>query len=123
MQNMSKLEIGTIITLITTIIAATLFIGNLHGRVSALEKDKDFKSITDKKKEALTEFNSSITKAENELSKSIATKKTETLSEIQSSINDAKRKLNDALKNRLNEINKKSEQNLIAIKNEIQVML
>ena len=54
---MSKIEMGVVVTVILAIIAGALFLGRLDGRITALENDKDFSSITEQKLGVIVEVN------------------------------------------------------------------
>ncbi|KPA09192.1 hypothetical protein MHK_010611 [Candidatus Magnetomorum sp. HK-1] len=53
-MNFSKTEFGSVITLLLALIAGVLFLGRLDGRVTALEKDKNFYSVI--KEQAIKEI-------------------------------------------------------------------
>lgn len=48
---------GVVVTVILAIIAGVLFLGRLDGRITALENDKDFSSITEQKLGVIVEVN------------------------------------------------------------------
>ena len=53
---MSKVELGIVVTLVLAAIGGALFIGELSGRVRALEGDKDYSSVVAAKRAAIQEI-------------------------------------------------------------------
>ena len=58
---MTKIELGVVVTVFLSVIAGALFLGRLDGRITALENDKDFSSITERKSGVLSEIDQART--------------------------------------------------------------
>ncbi|MGR5401933.1 hypothetical protein ACPV48_25170 [Vibrio harveyi] len=70
---MSKIEIGVVITLIISVVSGALFLGQLDGRLSAIEDDKDYASLKEDKKDAIQLIELAKTQAMAEIEKSKGT--------------------------------------------------
>jgi len=53
---MSKLELGVVVTLFLAILSGVYFVGELNGRLKAVEQDKDYTSFKNEKNKALSEL-------------------------------------------------------------------
>ncbi|BFM13302.1 hypothetical protein R50072_34550 [Simiduia litorea] len=53
---MNKVEIGVVVTVVLAIVAGALFIGQIDGRLKAVENDRDFASIIEQKEEILSDI-------------------------------------------------------------------
>lgn len=97
---MTKIELGVLLTLALAIISGTYFIGKLDGRLSAIEKDKDYTSFKKEKEEALAKIIQTRAEAINEINRTI-----NSLDQIHKQI--------DVLKTSIEYQDKKIEQNKI----------
>jgi hypothetical protein len=53
---MSKFETGLVITLLLALSGGIFFLGEFHGRIKAIENDKDYASFKKEKQKALREI-------------------------------------------------------------------
>lgn len=104
---MSKIEIGVIVSVVLAMISGALYIGKIDGRLSAIELDKDLKSIQEAKASAISE----ISEGRDESTKIIE----ESTQELFASL--------DELKTKITELNERIDDTDQELRNEIEAKI